>query len=731
MVPVMGLAFGLWIVGAGVVDPRNLNWLKTDLSQVYLGWAFFRLDPHWHFPLSYTNYLSYPAGCCISNTNSAPLLAALFKLLSPFLPASFQYMGLMGLLNATLQAVLGYALCCRFTTGRWMAFAGSLFFLLTPAFYFRMATDMVLSSQWLILFSLWVYFREPSSSKCKAIGLHSLVLFLAGGIHPYLAVMCASMIGAEMFRELRESRSRNLLRLWPWAVPALVLLGSWILFGYIQRGESAPQSGLGGYGEFSFNLLSPIDPNPHNLQSHSPFLPDQKCLPKQNGIYNYIGLGTLLLSALAAVVRRKTTLPAPDFRPLWLVAFGCFCLAVSNRVTLGSSILFEIPLPFHPVGAVLSIFRSSDRFFWPVYYIFLIFVLQRLFSRIATRSLLCLLASLIVLQIVDTQPLRATLRQAFSAPRSDATLLTDPFWSTLGQRFQKMVVLPAWQSRPNDSALPGGPDGWQSFGFIAASQGLALNVNYLARPVPLDDRMQSEVLPAQVRAGKLDADTVYILDPVYLLDFISRQDSGIESRYVDHLLVFWRSATPTSENLAALRQRLREVCADGLDLKQVAQGFVFPQAPIPYVTAQGFKVAGPEAIHSQGRKSDIPLFLPQNRALKRISFDVEPWLDKTGSAQTFSVSLDGVILGEYSLRMPGKVVVKVPDGRQNLPDQFAILHFDWRNPVDSRTLTAGTGGKWVIAYRRMLERIHPSPPPEERDLHAVDFKCMALEFDGD
>ncbi len=712
---------------ADVVNPCNTNWLKADLSQVYLGWAFFRLDPHWHFPLSYTDYLSYPAGCCISNTASVPLLAVPLKLLSPFLPVSFQYVGLIGLLNATLQTVFGYRLCRRFTGDRLLALAGSLFFLLTPAFYYRMATDMGLSSQWLILFSLWIYLRESTVSRNKAIRLHSLVLFLAGGIHPYLAVMCAMIVAAEVIRAMREVRSWNLWPLWPWALPILVLLGSWIMFGYLQRGESAPKSGLGGYGECSFNLLSPIDPNPHNLQSHSPFLPAQNCLPQQKGNYNYFGLGTLLLIAVAAWPWKKPARAVLAFRPLWIVAFLGFCMAVSNRVTLGRFILFEIPLPFHPIGAVLSIFRGADRFSWPAYYILLIFVLQRLFSRLGTPRLLLVLVGLAALQIIDTHPLRVAMRQVFASPRADAALLKDPFWNTLGDRFKKMVVLPAWQSRPNDSALPGGPDNWQCFGFLAARQGLALNTNYLARSVPLDDRMQKEVLPAHVKAGQLDADTVYVLDASYLLEFISRQYTDIECRYVDHLLVFWRSETSSPENLAALRSRLPAVLADGIDLKQIAQGFEFPVTPIPYAISKGFEIEASESLRSLGKESEIPLFLPATHALKRIVFEVDPWVGQAVAEQAFSVSLNGVVLGDYSLKQSGKFVVEIPAGLLDIPAQFATLQFHWRNPVTPQMVKPAADSKWVLGYRRLLTRLHAIPPPEEKLQYAVDFKSMTLE----
>lgn len=736
LIPILGFSLGLWVLGWDVVNPCNTRWLKMDLSQVYLGWAFFRLDPHWHFPLSFTDQVSWPAGCCISNTNSVPLVAVLCKLFSGCLPATFQWLGLLGLLNSTLQAVFGYALCRRFTPSRAVALVGCLFFLLTPAFTYRMATDMVLSSQWLILFSLWIYFREPAVSSWRAAGWHSLVLFLAGGIHPYLAIMCALIVLAEMLRALRHGRRWNLKPAAGWLAPLLALLVSWLLFGYLQSGDRAPKSGLGGYGDFSFNLLSLIDPNPHlkpDLDVHSIFLPDQTGLPLQVGCFNYLGLGTLLLFLVAGLSWRKKLPAAPAFLPLWLVALGCFCLAVSNKVTWGGMVLFEMPLPFHPFGAMLSIFRGSDRLFWPAYYILLIFVLRTVFQRFSTRQVLGLLAALAALQLADTQPLRAGMSQAFARPRADATLLGDPFWHAAGGKFHHLVVLPAWQSRPNDSALPGGPDQWQRFGFAAAAAGMTLNANYLARPIPLDERMQSEILPAQVMAGRLEPDTLYVLDAGYLLEFIARKFSGIESAYVDHQLVFWRGQNANPTNLTALGQRLEQVLAEGVDLKQVARGFVIPPTvAIPYDPSHGFKLAAGQTIRSQGSQSSVPIFTAPNRSLKKIILSVTPLVGGPVTEQRFTVSLNGFRLGDYALRQAGQLTINLPAGRLTRPDAgpFQLLQFDWQNPTSPEVVNPPPTGRWTTYYRRLLSALHVKNPPESRR-YAVDFSAMTLVTQDD
>lgn len=54
--------------------------------------------------------INYPQGAAVTYTDSVPLLAILFRLLSPILPTTFQYFGL-------------YTLCCYILQGAAAAMA--------------------------------------------------------------------------------------------------------------------------------------------------------------------------------------------------------------------------------------------------------------------------------------------------------------------------------------------------------------------------------------------------------------------------------------------------------------------------------------------------------------------------------------------------------------------------------------------------------------------------------
>lgn len=85
-----GLIF-LFIYGWQVLDVTKISWLLGggDLTQHYLGWAYFRQAP-WQFPFGLMTSVTYPHPISVIYTDSIPLCAVFFKMLSPLLPEPFQ-----------------------------------------------------------------------------------------------------------------------------------------------------------------------------------------------------------------------------------------------------------------------------------------------------------------------------------------------------------------------------------------------------------------------------------------------------------------------------------------------------------------------------------------------------------------------------------------------------------------------------------------------------------------
>ena len=103
----LGAVSFLLIYGWNILNPSNIDWLFSggDLTQHYLGWVGYR-NSDWTFPIGMMNQVTYPYNISIIFTDSIPLLAVFFKILSPLLPSQFQYFGLWGILCFILNGII-------------------------------------------------------------------------------------------------------------------------------------------------------------------------------------------------------------------------------------------------------------------------------------------------------------------------------------------------------------------------------------------------------------------------------------------------------------------------------------------------------------------------------------------------------------------------------------------------------------------------------------------------
>jgi hypothetical protein len=104
------------------------------------------------------------------------------------------------------------------------------------------------------------------------------------------------------------------------------------------------------------------------------------------------------------------------------------------------------------VASLVSQFRSSGRFFWIVTYLLLGVSVHTLYSRYQLRTLIPLLVCALALQIVDTLPLQARLRELVQGARS--TLLPDQ--ARVAEAFSKagrVVLVPSYTCAADDQHL--------------------------------------------------------------------------------------------------------------------------------------------------------------------------------------------------------------------------------------------------------------------------------------
>ncbi|MGA2636853.1 hypothetical protein [Methylocella sp.] len=238
------------VLGLERIDPRNTSWLSGDFVMMQFGWYGYRFDraPAW---MMTTDRLSWPLPIAIAMFDLVPIAALPLRLLSGHLPLELQYFGPLFVVNAALQGLFAFLLFYEIANRMLAAGAllrlavavvAALFIVASPTLYQRIAfTHPPLTAHWLIIAALWLYARCDRVSLATTIGSFTALLFLGGGINPYLVVMASGIYIGCLLRLLWQGR---------WSLLA---------FGFVGVGGEGVLS-EGGYGFFSSNALSLIDP---------------------------------------------------------------------------------------------------------------------------------------------------------------------------------------------------------------------------------------------------------------------------------------------------------------------------------------------------------------------------------------------------------------------------------------------------------------------------------------
>ena len=127
----LGMLTFCMLYGTKILNVSYVEWLQgPDLPQHYIGWLFFR-ESAWHFPIGLIDNLIYPFQISIIYTDSIPIFALLFKLISPWIPETFQYFGMWGLLSFGAMGLITASLLFRLTYRAVYSLCISVFFILS------------------------------------------------------------------------------------------------------------------------------------------------------------------------------------------------------------------------------------------------------------------------------------------------------------------------------------------------------------------------------------------------------------------------------------------------------------------------------------------------------------------------------------------------------------------------------------------------------------------------
>jgi hypothetical protein len=639
---VIGAGYVRFVVGGRVVDPSDTSWFANDPSLYLTGWSFFRVEP-WHWPPTYMYRLGWPMGISAGLVDLMPVISLPLRVIQRVLPESFQYFGLTLLLWGTLQMLFGMLIARRWYEDRPRALvlAGAMF-LLAPIFVFRLHGHFALSAQWTMLAAILIYLMVNDAGRGRRLVVGGLVLvWCTGGIQPYMLTMMTPLLLAAVVRAALTGvvgwgRGAAIV-----ALGVLTAVASLTFHGYLGNG-SLGTFVAAGYGMYSFNLNGFLNP----LSATSLLLPPLPTFDGQGEGFSYLGLGMLLLLvwAVPPFVGGTARMPWKRWLPIVVACLLMALYAPSNRVTFGSTVLFEIPLPAWALK-IGGAYRASGRFVWPLWYLLLVGALWSV-SRLRPRGVAVpLLAIAVALQLADTRGVRQLVRSILYPP--DIPVLTSPVWWELGGAHDHLVVLPAWQCS-DGFASPGGRPGNLLFARVAWTDGLTLNSFYPSRLTAAQTAYHCDELPRLVLANGLEPRTAYVFTDAFARSLAQQPSGDWRCDRTDGVVLCRASTDPRGFSDELRRDLFLDVGPGGnvpLEAERVGDGWL-KDADGAYVgdrwAGTAFRFAGPP-----GTTFDAVL-----------SFRAEA----AGRLET-RAAVDGVVRGPVAHEMPaGASELRLPLG---------------------------------------------------------------------
>lgn len=494
----LGAAAFFLVVGPGALNPENILWLQAgDPATHFLGWQFFRNGP-WGFPLGSNPDYGLEFSNAVVYSDSIPLLAILFKLFSGLLTDTFQYFGCWLFACFVLQAWFGWKLTGLASNDRCIRFLATGLFVFSPPMLHRLNGHLSLVSHFLILAGLYLSLRKKQEMR---IVYWPLLLAISAMVHAYILAMVALLWLVDLSASISKSPRTYQAPIKEFLTAAFfVFLACWQA-GYFTVGQSMSS---GGFGFFRMNLLSIIDSSGWSYILRD--FPETARVGNGEG-FNYLGLGLIVtvLFAIPTLFSVKTDIAgAMKAYPLLVLALLLLtAFSVSNNVGIGSW-NFNITIP-QSLLDVANIFRASGRMFWPVFYVLVfvaVFLVVRGYEKNVATSLL---AIALVSQVIDTSagwsPIRNKLSQN-PASAEWASPLKDRFWATAAPLYKSVRLSIPRNIHPN----------WSVFADYAARNHLATNAVYLAREDEAKVRSAVQTSVDSIYSGKLDPDSLYILD---------------------------------------------------------------------------------------------------------------------------------------------------------------------------------------------------------------------------
>lgn len=534
---IVGLVAFLMIYGVDVLIFTNVNWLTDsesleglwDLTQHYNGWLYYRQTP-WTFPVGMTQNVC-AEDISVAYMDSIPLFAIFFKILSPILPASFQYFGLFELLTYMLMGGFGALITFRYSKNVFVNAISAGLFVISPVLIKRTFYHTALSAHFLILIAicLWIY-RDKLSYK-KYVILWTVLIVFCVLINPYYVPMGYGIMLCSILQKIIQTKK------WKDSILLIIcpIIGA-VLIGWIIGLFSGSQSPSGDSLEIvSYNLnqfFNPSDPILHHdskgpvvtgdVREYSKFIdPINLHTGWQMEGFSYLGFGMIAMGMTAIIIGIfyiEKNINSNNIRKfvsyiisilLGVIVFTL--LAMGPVASYGESVLYTLKWP-QAIYNLFAMFRTCGRLIWPVYYGVYAIVLITFAKTIKGNKYIWIIFIVCtVVQLLDLSPSLSYKRNIYSKIGYNEEVNSNPLLSSdimkeIGKNHTEIVFLPETRY---EICLCGN---WScKFQQYALENGMKMSAAYCSRDVSnIADNYANDIIDRK-RNGETFPDVIYVV----------------------------------------------------------------------------------------------------------------------------------------------------------------------------------------------------------------------------
>ena len=696
-----GIVFFYLIVGFGPLNPENLSWIfgRFDPPKDYLGWVFYRNAP-WSFPIGLSPNFGMDISSSIAYTDSVPIMAIFFKLLSSFLPQVFQYFGIWLLCCFLLQAWFAWKIISLVSSHFWIIFFGSGLLLFSPPMFWRLytpsGTQAALAAHFLILIALFLLLRK---SQNRRIFYSTTLLSVAVLTHFYLFAIVGLLWLADL---LDRSISQKILTgrkafYEMFTATSVVLVCAYQAGYFVISGSSAVDW---GYGFFKLNVLGPLDPS-----GWSYLLPNIPIPTSWGEGFNYLGLGAIFVIAITCVLlilflkpQSKIIAKKSDvIRLLIDHRFLCVCLAclyldaITNNIGIGMRVFsFELPLF---LNSPLHILRSSARMWWPIHYCLIIFAIYLICKVGSTRIAIGILAGALVLQVVDTNRGWALVHKELVQDTYAGIFAPDlkhPLWNAAGTHYKKIIRIPAMTQSTK----------WVQFAWLASEYGMKTNSVYFARVDNRKITKSNQDLKEVIAKGEYDPNALYVFEDRFLIPILATRGPNDIVAKVDGFLILapgWKtckSCVPIASEDWIHNDQLPNPSDNAIGFSNQKK-----DKDLVFYLENGWSWQEDWGTWSDGKSAILNLAWPK-KTPSSITLNFKTFLDPNKHpSQTIDIWINGVFDHQIEIRQYENNYLMLPLSKKMLESPYLKLEFRFKNPVipndlvsenkDKRTLGIG------------------------------------------